>query len=1170
MLEMVFQGEMSDVSTLTELLQNRSFRQAEQSAYTFLSDEESVANDWSYRTLDQRSRLIATQLQALHLAGERALLLYQPGLDYVAAFFGCLYAGVIAVPAYPPQNQRNSPRILSIARDAGAVIALTTSTLLPKIQSLLCKEMDAVTCQWLATDALDPNPDGTGQSLPQIAPDHIAMLQYTSGSTGIPKGVMLSHRNLLHNAAVTYQVMAHSAESQFISWLPIYHDMGLIGGILQPLYGGFPCTLMAPATFLQSPYRWLKAISDYRGTTSGAPNFAYELCLQKITSEQLETLDLSSWTVAFNGAEPIRAETLEHFSQKFAPCGFRAEAFYPCYGMAEAALMVTGGAQQTLPCYKAVSKSELEANYAVEVLGDQNNQSDDSQVLVGCGQTMPEQSVVIVHPETLQRCESQEIGEIWVTGPSVGQGYWQRPEETAETFQAVLTDDEGPFLRTGDLGFLQDGELFVTGRLKDLIIIRGRNLYPQDIEKTVEQSHSSLRLGSGAAFAVIVGQSEQLVVAQELEFRQKPDAEIVMGAIRQAISVHHDVQVYGMVLLKPGSLPKTSSGKIQRRACRAAFLQGELQVIAQSLLDLNEDGAYESDLDREDLLALNPELRHGRLLAELQNRVAQVLALSPEAVEPESALSQLGLDSLKAFDLKSWIEKDFGVALCIIDLFDSLSLEQLSQRILAQVLAAPPTSWALSTISTVDRRGKLPLGLAQERLWFLSQLEPDSSFYTVSIALHLRGSLNPNLLEQSLQALIQRHEVLRTHFEEDKGQPIQVIHSSLSPGFQFNRRQIEGETDLQAFIQQEVQCPFDLTQAPLLQGTLLTLSDQEHHLLLSFHHIISDGWSIGVFIQELATLYAALAQGRSSPLPELPIQYADFAAWQRQWIQTESFEAQLHYWRQQLWGTLPVLQLKFDRPRPAIQTFMGKKHPLVFSKAIADSLKVLSQTAGATLFMTLLATFYALLYCNTPQDDILIGSPIAGRNQPQTTGLIGFFINTLVFRTNLSGNLRFLDLLAQVRAVALEGYAHQDVPFEKLVEALQPQRSLSHNPLFQVMFIFQNATIPTVELPGLTLSPQEVDGGTSKFDLKLSLWETTEGLAGSLEYKTDLFNAATIAMMADQLECLLCQVTAQPTVKLDELAAQLAKGDHLAPDGNQAIAHQQKLKLVKRKAISAI
>ena len=492
-----------ECSTLVDLLSYRSLHQPEQVAFVFLQDGETEAACWTYRELDCRSRAIATQLQAQGLTGERALLLYPSGLDYLAAFFGCLYAGVVAVPAYPPRNHRNTPRILAVVNDAKPAIALTTTTIQSRVQALLTEQTGLEQLQWLATDTLTQEV-GSDWQIPPLYSDTLAFLQYTSGSTGTPKGVMLSHRNLLHNAVVTYELMGHSPESVFVSWLPVYHDMGLIGGILQPLYGGFPCILMPPASFLQRPYRWLQAISQYRGTTSGAPNFAYELCIEKITAEQRQSLDLSSWTVAFNGAEPVRSHTLNRFAAEFAECGFRLEAFYPCYGMAEATLMVSGGRKAELPIVKTVQKVALEQNRMVEVEANLCTQ-EETHALVGCGQSVPQQQVVIAHPETLTRCAPDEVGEIRVSGPSVGQGYWQRPDETAQTFQAYLTDTgESPFLRTGDLGFLHDGELFVTGRVKDLIIIRGRNLYPQDIELTAEQSHLSLRSGGSAAFVVEV------------------------------------------------------------------------------------------------------------------------------------------------------------------------------------------------------------------------------------------------------------------------------------------------------------------------------------------------------------------------------------------------------------------------------------------------------------------------------------------------------------------------------------------------------------------------------------------------------------------------------------------------------------------------------------------
>ena len=355
--------------------------------------------------------------------------------------------------------------------------------------------------------------------------------------------------------------------------------MGLVGGVLQPLYGGFPVTLMSPVDFLQKPLRWLQANSRYKATTSGGPNFAYDLCVRRITDEQKATLDLSNWEVAFNGAEPIRADTLERFAAAFEPCGFRASAFYPCYGMAETTLIVSGGVKATQPTIKIIQGEPLEQNQVVPAF----NQKDGTRTLVSCGQTRLEQQIVIAHPETLKICLPDEVGEIWVSGDSVAQGYWNRSEETEHTFKAYLADSgEGPFLRTGDLGFLHDGEIFITGRIKDLIIIRGRNHYPQDIELTVEQSHAALRLSHGAAFSVDVDDVEQLVIAQEVErsYLRNLNVNEIVTAMCQSVAQQHEIQIYAILLLKTGSIPKTSSGKIQRYACRTGFLNNSLDVVS--------------------------------------------------------------------------------------------------------------------------------------------------------------------------------------------------------------------------------------------------------------------------------------------------------------------------------------------------------------------------------------------------------------------------------------------------------------------------------------------------------------------------------------------------------------------------------------------------------------
>lgn len=561
--------------TFAEVLRWRAQRQPERPIFTFLSDGQATEGTLNYGELDRRARTIAAALQTLGLRGERALLLYPPGLEYVAAFFGALYAGVAAVPAYPLRSERMLPRLLSIVADSRPAVALTTEPLLAAMRPLLQDSSEGL--RWLSTTDLDAARADSWED-PGVGGETLAFLQYTSGSTALPKGVMLSHRNLINNSALISRAYEIEPESRGVSWLPPYHDMGLIGQILMPMYAGAWMALMPPGAFLQRPFRWLQAVSTYRATHSGAPNFAYDLCVRKVTEEQRDTLDLSHWRVAFNGAEPIRADTLDSFAETFAPCGFRRRAFYPCYGLAEATLMVSCLPPGTLPVVTTVEAATPERDVAVGVEGG----ASARRTLVSSGRTLPGQEIAIVNQELGTRCAPGEVGEIWVAGPSVAEGYWEKPDETAATFQAFIADTgEGPYLRTRDLGFLLDGELFVTGRLKDLIIILGRNLYPQDIEMTVERSHASLRAGCGAAFSFTADGEDRLAVVQEVEFRQTPDASEVCKAIRRSVAEEHAVQVDEVILINPGSIAKTSSGKIQRHACKAAFLAGTLDVYEQ-------------------------------------------------------------------------------------------------------------------------------------------------------------------------------------------------------------------------------------------------------------------------------------------------------------------------------------------------------------------------------------------------------------------------------------------------------------------------------------------------------------------------------------------------------------------------------------------------------------
>ena len=647
-------------ATLIELLRWRASRQPGRRAYTFLGTEEGEECSVKYGELDRQVRTIAARLQNMRVAsGERALLFYPPGLEYVAAFLGCLYAGVIAVPAYPPRLNRPISRLRSMVADSQATMALTTNHVSSNLERRFAHAPEMQSLRWLATD---DGEDLAGEwHCPETGANALAFLQYTSGPTAAPKGVMVTHANLLHNLAMIYHGLGHTPDSQMVLWLPPYHDMGLIGGVLQPLYGGFPAALMSPLSFLQRPLGWLQTISRLGADSGGGPNFAYDLCASRVTPEERVTLDLSSWETAFCGAEPIRRETLERFAAAFAPCGFRWEGFYPGYGLAEATLFVSGGSKTAPPVVLSVEGAELERDRVVMASAADKG----VRTLIGCGRNLADQEVVVVDHHSLTRCPPDRVGEIWVSGPSVAQGYWGRTEETEHAFRAYLADTgEGPFLRTGDLGFLHRGELFVTGRLRDLIIVRGHNHYPQDIEQTVEQSHTALRPGGGAAFAVEAEDGERLVIVQELERRyvRSADLEEVITAVRRAVAEDHELEVYAVALVRIGSVPKTSSGKIQRRATRTAYLEGNLQIVAEGRLPNGADGQDGGAATADPGASAAGFGGADRVLSVVSDFVRRKGRSEPARLS-DSLQGCLGLDSLAVAELLIELEMAFEVRL---------------------------------------------------------------------------------------------------------------------------------------------------------------------------------------------------------------------------------------------------------------------------------------------------------------------------------------------------------------------------------------------------------------------------------------------------------------------------------------------------------------------------
>lgn len=656
--------------TLVDALRYRARQFPHKLAYAFLPNGE-VGGEIavSFAELDERVRATAAHLQSIAEPGARVLLLYPQGLDYAIAFFACLYAGLVGVPVFPPRGKSTDLRIQAIADDAEANAVLTTKHVLEKSVARLDHVPQLAELTWVATDTIDLARAAAWRE-PEIDSSTLAFFQYTSGSTGSPKGVMVSHGNLVHNIAYSSAIWGYDSDSIMATWLPIFHDMGLIFGILKSAYNGSSCYIMAPTAFVQNPYRWLRAISHYRVTHTAAPDFAYEVCALKISAEQRATLDLSCWQMGLNGAEPVRVATLRAFYEAFKDCGVRSSTVCQGYGLAEGTLLVAGADRHRSDFFLHVDGAALERN-RVEVVAAE---SADTRSLVSSGFPAADSSVEIVDPVTLKRCESGQIGEVWAAGPSVARGYWQRPEVTLETFSAHLSDTgEGPFLRTGDLGFVREGELFITGRIKDVIIIRGSNHYPQDIEYSVEQSHDSLRSsGHSAAFSIEEGGEEKLVVIQEVErsHLRRLKADEVFAVIRQRISEEHDLQVHAIALLKTATIPRTSSGKIQRSACRSAYLEGRFTTVAMwRQAVVAESSPTTGAVDREGLRAW--------FLGRLAERL-QMPAASVDASEP---LARYGLDSLTAVSLSGELQEFLGREMSPTLLYDYPSVNALVEYV---------------------------------------------------------------------------------------------------------------------------------------------------------------------------------------------------------------------------------------------------------------------------------------------------------------------------------------------------------------------------------------------------------------------------------------------------------------------------------------------------------
>ncbi|WP_081011898.1 non-ribosomal peptide synthetase [Burkholderia multivorans] len=1138
------------MKTFADILALRADQATDSIAYRFWGGTDSGVDQLTYGELYARSRAMADHLRAVCEPGGRVLIMLPPGLLYLVALFGCFIAGVVAVPLYAATSRRRIGRLSDIIIDAGASVIVSDKTNVDRIRTQIQSQHEDQAFRWIVIDGADDvgGTDDDSAASAAAGPDDLALLQYTSGSTGNPKGVMLSHANLVANSALIAQAFGCDRNSRGVIWLPPYHDMGLVGGLMQPLYTGFECTLLSPETFLRRPATWLRAISMFGATHSGGPNFAYELCTERVTDDEIRELDLGAWRVAFNGAETVRPGTLERFAAKFARAGFRTSSFLPCYGLAEATLIVTGGPAEREPAVMCVDGEHLSTTGRVDLVSPELEGGTPQRAmrrLVGSGRLLPGATVVIADDDGVERGEF-EVGEIHVAGASIASGYWHGKgrEDLQRPFRRTFATWPGQhFLATGDLGFFANGELFITGRKKDLIVIRGRNVFPEDLEATVASSADALRVQPSAAF-LAGDEDDRLVIVIELDGRYKADPAQLRPLLMDALGREHGVQPDALVFVRQGTLPLTSSGKVQRWACRKLYEADELIALVERVRG-------EAMPRAEGPAAPQPEVAgHDAASSELIALITEIGDLHGTPIHADSSITSLGFDSLKVLQLSSWLEERYGVSPGMSELLDDCTVGDLLGMVERASHQGRPHVESPRPHASRGTSSAFPLSPAQQSLWFLHTLSPDSSAYNVSLAFLLSGALSMPRLQMALDRIVARHTTLRTVYRVEDEQVCQTVLDEAPAEMRVVDASGWHADELDEAASAEAAGPFNLRDGPLFRLTAYVnytgalpagdvSSGASTVLQIAVHHIAVDFWSLVVLVKELSHLYDALSNESEIRLPALETSYADYASVRAQALR-ERAAASRAYWRERFSDLPPQLDFPTDGPRPRVQNYVGEALPFRFPVALSARLKALADSEGVTLHVLLLSAFQLLLHRYTGQTDLTIGVPYAGRPKTELHNLIGYFVNPIPVRSTIEPDASFAEHLARSKRAFLRDLAHADYPFAEIVSDVIGRRDPSIHPLYQVMFVFQQSHLNDdrdiaalvlgeagVEFHGqyLRFESYPIRQRMSAFDFHVSMAQCGDTLIGSVQYNTGLFDRASIERLIASFEHVLDAVS---------------------------------------------
>jgi len=1096
--------------TVVERLRRWSRQACDERAFTFLGSDGRERATLTFGQLWERCLGLAAGLGATVEPGERALLVFDSPQDFIEAFLACQIAGVVAVPASLPGHRAGTPRLHAIAARSGARCVLTS----PSARATLEGAFE--------TSASSPVVMTLAAALPQAVasdairdPGDIAMIQYSSGSTGSPKGVVLTHAQLMAHQRLIERTLGHGPDTVFANVLPLFHDMGLIGCTLQPLYLGVHCVVIAPQDFVRRPQCWLQAISRYGVTTSGGPNFVYDLCIDRIAAEQLAGVDLSTWRVALNGAEPIRGASLERFARRFAPFGFARKAFFPCYGLAEATLLVSGGPLDEEPRMRNVDRDALARDRIQDALS-----AETGACLVSSGRPALEGSVRIVDPTTRRVLEPDAVGEIWVRGPSIAHGYWEDTAATAEAFAARLPADPERYLRTGDLGFLDaDGALFVTGRRKDLVIVHGQNIYPQDLEDTVVASDTGL--ARAAAFQTS-GESSGVVVLVEADraaarrLAASEESQPLLRQLRKAIYQAHGIAVDAMAIVPSGAIPRTTSGKLRRSAAASAWQQGTLRIIAQAM------PATELRVDDDN--------------DDIARALAGALRIEPSELRAWLPLVTRGIDSLRAAELAEALHRS-GIACPVPMLLLAESLEEIRQA------SAPAADGRIPAMEPAGAQPGWPLSEWQAPFWFLQSLRPDSAANNVRLALQVHGPFDPALWSRSVAAVSARHEALRITVDHGEGgEPTQRVAPAPLPTAVLDATGW-GDIQLDHHLARCVNAPFDLARGPLLRSEVIR-RDDSHLVVLVAHHVIVDLASLAKVFRDIVDDYTVRRDGCSVAIAA-PVPLSEFLARHRARMEADR-EAGLRYWRTALAGEPEVLSFPLDHPPRRHASEAGARLTVALDADDLVALQALAARIRTTLQTALLSVYRILLYRYTAQPDVLIGVPLSCRSGSDRE-VVGCLVNPVAIRCLVDGAASFAQVAGAMQRAMSGAMQHGTLPLHEIAAAAGAARPAGHAP-FQTLFAFQQvpgmpqaaALIAGVarplELGGLDWRGHPLERIDVPFDIALMIAHGEDRSWACFDYRTAVLDDATVERFAAHFRNLLREVAKRPEAPVSQLA----------------------------------